>query len=258
VARQQEDEEAAETSIEAPGQRRSSSRSSPPSSQRKHASAALPVTHRRPRPEPDGSGKPATSPSVDQALDRLDRLDRLEAGMRVMAQTFKRAFDELHTSLERLRADVALTATAADVERSVAHVATPADVAHGAARAVEQLRSSLQQMAKTSSVPSPAALRVALNRLAEGIEDVQTIVEESLDEERLEKPIEPDPATNGSSGNGPDPSAIWGDEVSTAAEFGPDDGPRDHRKRSPTRRRLEHSWPGRAYSNWKYRRSELK
>jgi hypothetical protein len=247
VARRQKDEEATETSLEPAVARGRSSRTTS-STQRRVAAGTTRVTHLKPRPDPDGSGTP---------LDQLQgRVERLEAGMRMMTQTFKRAFEELNESMERLRADVALTATPADVERSVSKLATPDDVAHGAAHAVEQLRSSLQRFAQTDPTPSSAALRVALNRLAEGIEDVQSIVEGSLPEDRFERTLEPDPATNGSSSNGgPDPSTIWGEDASSAPEFGPDDPLRDHRKRGPVRRRLDHSWPGKAYANWKYRRT---
>ena len=179
--------------------------------------------------------------------------------MRLLAETFKRAFAELNASMEQLRTDVAQTATPADVERAVARTATPADVAQGAARAVQPLVSSLDQLMRKAPASSPA-LQEAMFRLMDGIESAEAIVAQALNEEA--GTAEPNgaafdhPESNGDTpSDGPDASVIWGDD--TAETGGELELDADHQRRSPARRRLNHSWPGRAYANWKYRRSEL-
>jgi hypothetical protein len=189
----------------------------------------------------------------------LQRVERLENGMRVMVETFKRAFGELNASLEQLRVDVSQTATPADVERAVARTATPADVAHGAAQAVQPLLSSLDQLMSKAPASSPA-LQEAMFRLMEGIDAAEAIVEQALKPEpNLDGPeggiVATDPGSNGAKPDGPDASAIWGDdsgEIGGELKFDPEAA---RLGRTPARRRV--GWPGRAYANWKYRRSEL-
>ena len=252
MARRRQEPDVAESPVDQ-ASKRTTAKVRPASTARRHqTSGARRVTHAKKSSSPGGqTSKTARrvdgSPQIEEVQQRVERI---EAGMRIMAQTFKRAFDDLDAAIERLRADVALTATPADVERAVARSASPTDVAHAAARAMAPLRTALDRLAQTGPPPSAAALQAAMSRLREGIEDVQAMVEDSLTTARVEGSATPEPSSNGNSG--PDPSTIWGEEGGEAAEvfeqWAPD-------RRSAARRWFDRSRPGRAYADWKLRRT---
>jgi hypothetical protein len=176
-------------------------------------------------------------------------MDRLETGLRLLVETFKRAFGELAGDIDQLRADVAKVATPEDVERAVARTATRADVEHLTVAALRPLRTSLEELFDRAAA-TPAGLHEAVDRLVGGIDAAQAVVHEATTSESR--------SPNGPSGDAasPDPVTIWGEE--NGADPGLQSvalGPRDHRRRSGARRRLEKSWPGRAYAQWKWRRT---
>lgn len=172
------------------------------------------------------------------------RLQRLEEGLRVLAGTLKRAFAEVTGSIESLRHDMSRTVTSEELRRALART----DI-------VDRISSS------------PDAIHAAVERLAEGIAAAQILVGEveeagvaparpSTGEEAppAEPPLEPTRSARGR--ESPDPATIWGEGNGTdPALLDSVLGPRDRRKRSGVRRRLEKSWPGRAYSQWKWRRT---
>jgi hypothetical protein len=115
--------------------------------------------------------------------------------------------------------------------------------------ALRPLQTSLEELSERAGA-TPAGLREAVDRMVGGVDAAQAIVVEATTPE-IRSP-------NGRSGDdaSPDPVTIWGEEngadpglQSVALE------PRDHRRRSGARRLLEKSWPGRAYAQWKWRRT---
>ncbi len=199
----------------------------------------------------------------------------MELGLRLVVETFKRGFGELAGDIDRLRADVAKVATSDDVERAVARTATAADIEDLTMAALQPLRNGLEELSERVGT-TPASLRDAVDRLVDGIDAAQAIVDQATRPETQSPngrsgdiPGEgsPEPDAQAIEGQAsapenrgldpaPDPASIWGGEDGTdpalqAASL----GPRDHRKRSPVRRRLEKSWPGRTYSQWKWRRT---
>lgn len=135
-----------------------------------------------------------------QMLER--RLQRLEAGLRLLADTFKRGFGELMGAIDSLHDDVARTATSDDPRRVFAG-GEPTD----------------------SAVPAPEQRGMAA------------------------------PSGRPVGKHSPDPASIWGENEPESTLVEAEGGPKNHRKRSAARRRLEKSWPGRAYSQWKWRRT---
>jgi hypothetical protein len=162
---------------------------------------------------------------------------------------------------------VAGTATRADLERALTQAATRADVDEITARAIWPVATSLQQLIEAAP-PSQNSIRHTLKRLTDAIEAAEAVVEaaelsrpERDEAAELSRPERDEAAAD--AGNDPevddpavpDASEIWGEEGKNGATARSSD--RDHHRKSPTRRRLERSGPGRAYTNWKYRRSEL-
>ncbi|HJP66814.1 MAG TPA: hypothetical protein VKA30_10985, partial [Actinomycetota bacterium] len=102
--------------------------------------------------------------------------------------------------------------------------------------------------------PSQNSIRHTLKRLTDAIEAAEAVVE-AAELSRSQTPEETAAEAEPIEVDGPDPVEIWGEDTGngSAARL----AEREHRRKSATRRRLEHSRPGKAYANWKYRRSEL-
>jgi hypothetical protein len=263
VARRQKEADGAEAALETVMRVRAGAPKAPSTKRRTLAPRTRSATLSEKRRAAEAATQPkrptlkvARTPAPPDPVQQ--RVERLENGMRLLAETFKRAFADLNASMEQLRIDVSQTATPADVERAVARTATPADVAHGAAQAVQPLLSSLDQLMRKAPSSSPA-LQEAMFRLMEGIDAAESIVQQALDRDQRAPDLGGSPAptvgSNGDKPEVPDPSAIWGDEpVAAGGELEPD-AEAEHHRRPPARRRV--GWSGRAYANWKYRRSEL-
>jgi len=215
------------------------------------------VAGKQPSPEPDA--QPEAQP--DERLDVVQqRLERLEEGVRLVAETMKRVIGDLNSSIQQLREDVAMTATAADVERAVGRTATPTDVAHGVSRALGPLVSSLDRLVDVAPAEPSSVLRGAMDRLRDSIEAARSVVDQALSDEAGRQPMEgpaddAHPRPNGSGNGGVDAASIWGTEWPGGPTRSTGSGSGENPGHTQMQHRVAHSWPGRAYANWKYRRT---
>ncbi|MFN2590033.1 MAG: hypothetical protein ABR518_04620 [Actinomycetota bacterium] len=200
--------------------------------------------------------EPVPPAQLDGRLQR--RVERLEFGMRLLADTVRRAFGDLDSSLQQVRSDISRTARALEADRAAARVTARADAARATTQEGQPSLPGLDRADLPTDAPS-GVLRAAIDRLMESIGEAQAIVDTALQNGRDGAGSTPNAGgrseTKGRNTAGPDPKTIWGEE--DEPEFGELDleQPSDRRRRSRFQRRLQHSWAGRVYANYKYRRT---
>lgn len=145
-----------------------------------------------PRAVPSASSvvdiRPLTEPDVATLFLRVQHL---EAGVRLIAETLKRCFEDLSSSVKAVR-DQKEGAASLEIERSVGAALQPLHDAIGA------LTESVQGL--------PLVFASATDRLAQRVESVRTDVEENL----IAVLSRPPGSVPGSSGLEVSAEAIWG------------------------------------------------
>jgi hypothetical protein len=114
--------------------------------------------------------RPVTEPDIQTIYFRLERL---EEGSRLIAETLKRAFGELTTSMEAVRVSVATAATPAEVDRAVAEATLPiqesmrrvADAVEGFPHVLAAAADHISDRVEVTNSRLPGAIA---ERLAEG------------------------------------------------------------------------------------------